>query len=425
VPNLGLIIVDEEHEQSYKQSEDSPCYQARDVAVMRGRLSNSCVILGSATPSLESYYNALSGKYTLSQLQKRADAASLPKVRIVDMRIEYQKAQGYTNFSNPLLDGIKKRQEQGEQTILFLNRRGYHTTLLCPTCQTSVRCNHCDVSLTFHYNDNVLSCHLCGYSLSPPPKNCPSCKSPDPMKFRGVGTEQIERSLHAIFPDIRTLRIDADTTKHKGSQQKLLREFGTGKADVLIGTQMIAKGLHFPEVTLVGVLNCDSSLNIPDFRASETSFQLMTQVAGRAGRGAVAGEVIIQTCMPDNTTILLASQQNFEAFYEGETAVRKLFNYPPFQQMAKINFSGVDQKQTEIYAQTVYQRVRQSLPKEFETHPVLPAGYVKVKDLYRYQFLIRGPSIYPISHVLDPIRMEKKPDKIKMFIDINPSSTFF
>jgi primosomal protein N' (replication factor Y) len=423
---LGLIIVDEEHEQSYKQSDRSPCYQARDVAVMRGKLTNSTVVLGSATPSLESFYNAQRGKYSLSSLHQRADTATLPKVTVVDMRKEFEKAKGMTNFSEILLNGIEKRQHLGEQTILFLNRRGYHTILLCQDCQHSVKCEHCDVPMTFHLNDHRLACHLCSYQLTPPPTECPKCRGKRPLKYRGVGTEQIERALHAIFPTIRTLRIDADTTRHKGSHQKLLRDFGTGKADVLIGTQMIAKGLHFPEVTLVGVLNSDAGLNIPDFRASENVFQLITQVAGRSGRGIVAGEVIIQTSLPDNCTIQYAARQDYVGFYQEEIAVRELFRYPPFTHMAKILFSGTYEKQTQEVAEQIRHALIGSLPSQYEFNPVVPCGYTKVKDQFRYQFLIRGPTMCPLNLALQKIQENQSlPGKVKMFVDVNPSSTFF
>lgn len=426
VVNLGLIIVDEEHEQSYKQSEDSPHYHARDIAVMRGKMTNSTVILGSATPSLESYYNGQNGKYILSKLYSRADSASMPNVLIVDMKKEYEKAKGYTSFSNALLDGIKKRQETGEQTILFLNRRGYHTTLLCQACSTAVRCDHCDLALTFHLGENSLACHLCGFTHSPPPSQCPKCRTNNPMKYRGVGTEQIQKALHAIFPEIRTIRIDADTTKHKGSHQKLLRDFGTGKADVLIGTQMIAKGLHFPQVTLVGVLNSDSSLNIPDFRASETVFQLITQVAGRAGRGAIKGEVIIQSCMPDNAIIQLAAKQDYEQFYNEEINIRRIFNYPPFIQMAKISFSGCNQLLVSQIAEKFRLELGKLLPENFELNPTIPSGYSKVKDKFRYQFLVRGPNVYLLNRALETLKQRMAiPSTIKVSIDINPSSTYF
>lgn len=426
IMNLGLIIVDEEHEQSYKQNDLCPCYQARDVAVMRGKLTQSTVVLGSATPSLESYYNAQCGKYTLSMLNQRAEAASLPKVTIVDMRKEFEKAKGWTNFSEALLNGIEKRYKQGEQTILFLNRRGYHTILLCQGCQHSIKCMHCDVPMTFHLGDNCLSCHLCHFQFSPPPTRCPSCHTQHPLKFKGVGTEQIERALHAIFPSIRTLRIDADTTKHKGSHQKLLRDFGTGKADVLIGTQMIAKGLHFPEVTLVGVLNSDAGLNIPDFRASENTFQLITQVAGRSGRGVIPGEVIIQTALPDNSTIQYAARQDYMGFYQEEIAVRELFHYPPFRHMAKLLFSGKNEQHTQKAAEQVRQSLVCYLPPQFEFHPIVPCGYTKVKDQYRYQFLLRGPTLYPLNKALQVIGEKSPlPRSVKLFVDINPSSTFF
>lgn len=426
VVNLGLIIIDEEHEQSYKQSEQCPCYQARDVAVMRGKLTNSTVILGSATPSLESYFNAQNGKYTLSVLHQRAEAASLPKVTIVDMRKEFEKAKGYTNFSDLLLTGIEKRHQRGEQTILFLNRRGYHTTLLCQDCQHTMKCAHCDVAMTFHLGENCLACHLCGYQLIPPPKECPSCKGKRPLKFRGVGTEQIERSLHTIFPSIRTVRIDADTTRHKGSHQKLLKDFGTGKADVLIGTQMIAKGLHFPEVTLVGVLNSDGGLNIPDFRASESTFQVITQVAGRSGRGVTAGEVIIQTSLPENSTIQYASKQDYEGFYNEEIAVREIFGYPPFSHMAKLLFSGKDPRQTQEAAERMRQALIQRFPAHYQFNPVIPCGYAKVKDLHRFQFLMCGPSLYPLNDALCTIRESNiLPRHVKLFVDVNPSMTFF
>lgn len=426
VKDLGLLIVDEEHDHSYKESESSPCYNARDLAVMRGKITNSPVILGSATPSLESYYNASLGKYTLSTLNKRADTAKLPSFTIVDMKREFDRAKGYTSFSQVLLDGIKKRKDIGQQTILFLNRRGYHTTLLCKACGVTVKCSHCDVSLTFHLGQNTLACHLCNLTYSPPPKQCTSCNAHETMKFKGVGTELIEKALHAIFPDIRTLRIDADTTRHKGSHQKLLREFGTGKADVLIGTQMIAKGLHFPEVTLVGILNSDASLHIPDFRASELAFQLMTQVAGRAGRGSEAGEVIVQTSLPDHSIIRLAASQDYPSFYEEEIGVRKLFGYPPFSSIAKLTFSGKTESTVKTFAEEYRHEISKMLSETFELLPVIPSGHAKIKDNFRFQLLIRGPCIYPISQAVTALKDQNiQPKSVHLLCDINPTSTFF
>ncbi len=426
IQNLGLIIVDEEHEPSYKQTEESPCYNARDVAVMRAKLSNSLVILGSATPSLESYYNATQGKYILSTLHARADAASIPSVTIVDMGKEYDKAKGVTLFSDTLLEKIKQKISLGEQCILFLNRRGYHTTLLCTKCHHTVKCNHCDVCMTFHKGENSLACHLCNYTLSPPPSVCPGCGDASTMKFRGIGTELAQKALQAIFPDIHTMRMDADTTRHKGSHQKLLKEFGSGKADVLIGTQMIAKGLHFPQVTLVGILNSDVALNIPDFRASEVVFQLLTQVTGRAGRGALAGEVVIQTLLPDNGVIRLAAEQNYSEFFKQELAVRQLFGYPPFSNLIKLVFSGTEDKVTLQAAENMRHHLLQHLASTYEVQPAVPCAYAKVKDKYRYQFLVKGPQISGFTKALEKVKEQiKLPSSVKMLVDVNPLSTFF
>ena len=400
VENLGLIVVDEEHDSSYKQSESMPCYHARDVAVMRAKLAKAAIILGSATPSLETFFNCTSGKYILSTLKNRASDAALPTVKIVDMRKEFEKKKGFTIFSEALLNAIEKRIKTGEQSILFLNRRGYHTILLCKGCGASVQCEHCELALTHHLGENRLACHLCGFERSPP-TTCPHCKNESPLKFKGIGTEQVEKALYAIFPGIRILRMDRDTTKHKGSHQKLLRDFKTGKADLLIGTQMIAKGLHIPEVTLVGVLSCDSSLNIPDFRASENSFQLLTQVAGRSGRGAVAGEVILQTAIPENNTVQLAAKQDFEHFFEMEIASRKIFDYPPFSQLAKIRASGKEREKTLQQLHDFRALLIPLLPKDFTLSPVTPAGYPKVKDEYRFQFLVRGAKMSFFSRLLN------------------------
>jgi primosomal protein N' (replication factor Y) (superfamily II helicase) len=426
VQDLGLIIVDEEHEQSYKQNETAPCYHARDVAVMRAKMTNSVVLLGSATPCLESYYNTQSGKYILSPLRSRADSSTLPQIKIIDMNKEYDRAKGVTIFSEALLDAIKRRFSMGEQTILFLNRRGYHTSLLCNQCRVPVKCQHCDVALTFHRGDNHLSCHLCNYTLSPPPSHCLICKTPNPMKYRGIGTELVQKALHAVLPDIRSLRLDADTTRHKGSHQKLLRDFGTGKADVLIGTQMIAKGLHFPEVTLVGVLNSDPALNIPDFRASEITFQLITQVSGRAGRGVISGEVVLQTCVPENSTIQLAAQQNFDTFYAEEISVRQCFHYPPFSSLIKLTCSGPDANQTHNTAEAVRGSLLAQLPTSFECHPVISSGHAKVKDKFRFQFLVKGPNVLTFNKAFaSVIEKLKIPHQVRMLVDVNPVSTFF
>ncbi len=421
VKNLGLLIVDEEHEASYK-SEETPSYSARDLAVWRGQYAKCPVILGSATPSLESYQNALNGKYILSCLKERATKSPLPPVKIIDMGKEYEK-KGFTLFSEALLNGIEMRMKKGEQTILFLNRRGYHSMLFCKTCEEPLSCPHCSRTLTFHFNEKLLCCHLCNYQI-PLHRECPKCHSPNPLIFKGVGTEQVERSLHAIFKEIKTIRLDADTTKHKGSHQKLLRDFGSGKADVLIGTQMIAKGLHFSEVTLVGVLNSDSALNIPDFRSSEVVFQLITQVAGRAGRGDLPGEVIIQTCMPKNETITCAATQNFEKFFDSEKIVREHFSFPPFVKLAKLLFFGENEQKVRETALNFRKQIEMTGEK-LTLFPVIPSGVLKIKDQFRYQFLVscktQNPLIKGIKSTKEKFSL---PSGIKLFIDINPLSTY-
>lgn len=425
IQNLGLIIVDEEHETSYKQSDSFPAYHARDVAVMRGHLSQATVILGSATPSLESYTNAKNNKYLLSLLNSRPDVSKLPSVILVDMKPEYEKRKGLTLFSDALLSGIEKRLKSGEQTLLFLNRRGYHSLMLCTSCGETVKCPSCDLSLTFHKKDECLLCHLCSHEISPP-RCCPKCKAENPLKFRGVGTEHAESALLAIFPDIRILRLDADTTKHKGSHQKIYRSFRTGKADILIGTQMIAKGLHFPEVTLVGILNSDMSLNIPDFRSSETTFQLITQVAGRAGRGTLPGEVIIQTCIPENSVIQHAAKQDYFSFYAEEIEIRKTFGYPPFSGLAKLRFTGKDPLKTKEQAESFRLRVMSHLPSEYEAGIVDAPAHAKIKEEYRFHFLIKGLKISVITAAIRKTQSQIKfPSGIRFFIDINPTSTYF
>ncbi len=422
VANLGLIIVDEEHESSYKQSDDPPLYHARDVAIMRGKIAHATVLLGSATPSLESYKNASTGKYTLSTLHSRADHAHLPDIRIVDMQREWERSKGFTLFSELLLEGIKKRVAVGEQVLLFLNRRGYHTALFCPKCSEAIQCPLCSTNLTFHLGENILACHLCDYRLSPPPKSCPKCHT-ESIKFKGAGTEMVERALHAIFPEIRTLRLDADTTRHKGSHELLFKQFRAGKADVLIGTQMIAKGLHFPMVTLVGVLNADSSLQVPDFRASETVFQLLTQVAGRSGRGALRGEVLLQTHLPDHPIITLAQEQNYEAFYAQEIETRELFHYPPFTRLVKITFKGKDPRHPLEAAQALRNTLIQRLPPHYELLPVVPCGHAKVKEEYRFQFLIKAEGLGQLLPLLRELGTSA--NSLRALIDVDPTTTFF
>ena len=421
--NLGLIIVDEEHEPSYKQQQESPTYHARDIAVVRGKKNHATVILGSATPSLESYYNALQGKYSLSILRCRHENAKLPHVEIIDMKQEYEKAKRGTLFSDKLLQGLQSCQKKGEQAILFLNRRGYHTNVQCTSCGNSIKCTHCDTALTHHKKDAKLSCHLCGYEISPP-SICPTCHEPALTKFTGIGTEKIEASLKACLPDLRIIRLDRDATKHKGSLEILLHDFRTGKADVLIGTQMIAKGLHFPDVTLVGVLNCDTQLHLPDFRAQENIFQLITQVSGRAGRGESAGTVILQTQVPSHETLHFAKSHDFEGFYQQEIEVRRHFFFPPFSRIIKLSFTSKQESKAEIQAEEFRAACEKIAPDGIILHPVAPAGHAKVKDNYRFQFLIRGKSIPEMLSLIERADAQVQ-YKIPRFIDVDPISTYF
>ncbi|MCH9611839.1 MAG: Primosomal protein N' [Chlamydiia bacterium] len=423
--DLGLIIVDEEQDSSYKQKDDMPCYHGRDVAIMRGAMTKSCVILGSATPSIETFYNAKNDKYQLSTLSVRAGNAKLPKVDIIDMGIEYDKNKGPTLFSDKLLSGIERRIEDGEQILLFLNRRGFYTSHVCTSCNEPIKCKHCDVSLTYHKNDHLLSCHVCGYSIQGVLEKCPTCGSKETMKFRGPGTEHVERALHKIFPQVRTLRMDRDTTKHKGSHDRIFREFRSGKADVLIGTQMIAKGLHFPNVTLAALINADSSLHIPDFRSGETVFQLTAQVAGRAGRGVLPGEVIIQTLLPHHTVFKHAATEDYLNFYKEEIQERKLFGYPPFSHLARFQISGYNEKRAEKFAHQLRTHLIKTLPKTCDILPIAPCGHAKIKDKFRFQFLLRSPQIAGLGKYLNTLMAHiKKPSGTYLLIDIDPHSTF-
>lgn len=415
IRKLGVIIVDEEHDGSYKQSDEMPCYQGRDLAVMRARLENAVVILGSATPSIESRHNAEIGKYHLHVLTNRATKASLPQVKVIDMKRACEKQGGFTHFSEELLEGIRTRMEKGEQTLLFLNRRGYHRMQLCAACREIAKCPHCDLSLTYHKEIHKLKCHLCDFTQESL-RTCPSCKETGSLEFKGFGTEHVERSLHAIFPSVRTLRMDRDTTKTKESHETLFKQFRAHKADVLIGTQMIAKGFHFPSVTLVGVLGIDASLTIPDFRAPEQVFQLLIQVAGRSGRSELPGEVILQTYLPDHPVIRWAANQDYETFYRETMAERKSFGYPPFCHLVKILFSSKNSEEAAAAAETARAALAEVLPHVL---PVAPAGHPKIKDVYRFQFIVKTRKI---SAIQKQLALLAQPG---VRIDVDPISTFF
>ncbi len=409
--NLGLIIVDEEHDSSYKQSDEMPCYQGRDVAVMRAHLEHCPIILASATPSIESRYNAQIGKYQLHTLEARATSAQLPTVTIIDMAQALERNKGFTHFSDELARAIQKRIETGEQALLFLNRRGYHRMQICQSCHSPIKCPHCDLSLAFHREANSLQCHLCGHE-QPLARHCPHCHANESLQFKGFGTEHVERALHALFPNIRTLRMDKDTTTKKESHEEIFQQFRAHKADVLIGTQMIAKGFHFPSVTLVGILNPDATLAIPDFRAPEQLFQLLTQVAGRAGRAELAGEVIIQTFSPHHPLLAMAAAQDYPAFYNQALEERRLFKYPPFSHLIKLVFSAPTAEEAVEKAKAAHKQLSPLSPL-----PVSPAGHAKVKDLFRFQFLIQVDKVGLAIPLLKEIQGAK--------IDVDPLSTYF
>lgn len=398
--SLGLVIVDEEHESSYKQQEKSPCYHARDVAIMRASDCKATVILGSATPSMESYHNALQGKYQLHELTTRAAKAQLPSIRLIDMRKEKEKDKRTYIFSSALLNKIKEKVDLGEQVLLFLNRRGYHTLLRCKSCEYIQKCPHCDVALTYHHKHKKLSCHYCDYQLRSLPQQCPSCHQGAPLTFSGYGTELVEAQLQKIFPHLRLLRMDADTTRYKGSHEDLFKAFRSGKADVLIGTQMIAKGFHFPSVTLVGVLNADQSLHSPDFRASEHLFQLLAQVSGRAGRGELSGEVLIQTHLPEHALFSYVIKEDYTGFYRAESTSRQLFNYPPFTHLVKVTFSGKAPEPTREALFQFQRHLCSTLPSYAICLPIIPDPLTKVQDHYRFYFMIKTPTIPPVAKAL-------------------------
>ncbi|MFC2140624.1 primosomal protein N', partial [Candidatus Auribacterota bacterium] len=414
--NLGVVVVDEEHERSYKQ-EESPKYNARDIAVVRAKYEKALIILGSATPCLESYHNALQNKYKLIELTKRIDNCLLPTITIVDMKREIKENPKTGLFSQILLANIDKRIKKGEQVILFLNKRGYSRFLLCLDCGEVLKCKYCSLSLTYHKPEHRLRCHTCGFSQRIP-LFCPTCKGRN-IKFSGYGTQKIELQLSKIFPDARVGRMDADTTSAKGSHQRILDTFKTGKIDILIGTQMIAKGLDFPNVTLVGVISADSTLHIPDFRAGENTFQLLTQVSGRAGRGDLHGEVLIQTFTPDHLAIKAALKSDYKAFFLKELKDRKELRYPPLSRCINITIIGTQDEEVKNLALKFNQMLKNSSFPLIKLGPV-PAPIHKVKNKFRWQILLKSGRRSPIeSMVKEAVSKLKNKEKSSIIIDVD------
>ena len=422
--NIGIIILDEEHEASYK-SEIAPRYSTEEVAIKRGEDFGAPVLLASATPEVATYYKAKNGEYTLFEMNKRYNENKMPKARIVDMRSELLDYHNMSPISNRLREEIRINLEKGEKTVLFLNRRGYNTFVSCRECGEVVECKKCSIAMTYHKKTDKLVCHYCGYTIDNP-KECPSCHSKY-IKFFGTGTQRIEDELKNLFPDARVLRMDYDTTSGKGGHEAILNKFKNGEADILLGTQMVTKGLDFPDVTLVGVLAADTSLNIDDFRASEKCFSLITQVCGRAGRGDIEGRAIIQTYQPQNRTILFAKEQNYTEYYDNEIIFRKRMSYPPFCDIVYILVSGENEDEVSTEINNIGGILNDEKEKTKNIIEILgpaPAPIKMIKGRYRYRILLKikeRESIYPIFKGIY-IAHEKNGIKNLLSIDINPNS---
>ena len=416
--DIGLIIVDEEHETTYKQ-EEAPRYHARDVAVVRAKIEKCAVVLGSATPSLESYHNATTGKYELLTLSQRVDDQRMPLMRIVDLRQERRKEKIAPILSEKLSQAIADRLEKREQTILFLNRRGFSTSLLCSNCGEARNCPNCSVALTFHRHMARLSCHLCGHTAAVP-KKCPECGK-DSLIYAGFGTEKVESTVSHLFPKANVRRMDADSMTRKEAYRETLRNFRTGKIDILVGTQMIAKGLHFPNVTLVGIINADLALHLPDFRAGERTFQLLTQVAGRAGRGETAGEVFVQTYTPFSPSIQFARHHDFPGYFQQELEFRERCDFPPFKHAILITVRSAHEGRAKLSAETLVRRLKESLGSEFILGDTTPAPLEKLQGQFRFHILLRGEAIMRLSRLaretLDKLPL---PEDVIATVDVDP-----
>jgi primosomal protein N' (replication factor Y) (superfamily II helicase) len=435
VRELGAIIVDEEHEASYKQSE-APRYHAREVAVIRAGLAQAVCVLGSATPALESWHNAQRGKYRLLQLPDRVEGRPLPPVRVIDLRLERQLGSaapvprhGPLILADELVDAIGDRLLRNEQCILLLNRRGYATFVQCRACGNVWHCDRCNVSLTFHRGRKRLVCHYCLHEESPPVR-CDECASEE-LSFRGVGTEQVEREVAETFPRARIARMDVDTTSAKWAHHDILERVGSGEIDILLGTQMIAKGLDFPNVTLVGVINADVAMNLPDFRASERTFQLLTQVAGRAGRGPRGGLVLIQTALPGHYAIRAALEHDYETFAGRELEERLAPEYPPHARLANIVISGTDERTVQDAAQDVADRVRALVHRADADSPITitgpaPCAVDRIRGRWRWHFLLRSRSARVMGAVCRQLQtridLRPGPADLRMILDRDPVS---
>lgn len=420
--NIGAIIIDEEHEASYKQ-ESNPRYHARDVALLRSEYHKAVLVLGSATPSIESRARASRNVYQLLRLSRRANPlAQVPKVEIVDFR-DFIGRQEVSNLTPVLIDKIKERLDRQEQVVLMLNRRGYSSFIMCRDCGYVDNCPNCDISLTLHMDTKTMNCHYCGFSKGIP-HTCPNCGSKK-IRYYGTGTQKAYDELLQVLPKARVLRMDVDTTRKKGAHEKILRAFGKGEADILLGTQMIAKGLDFPNVTLVGVLNADTSLNLPDFRSSERTFQLLTQVAGRAGRADKPGDVLIQTYNPNHYAIQMAKDQDYEAFYHYEMAIRRSLAYPPYYFTVGLTLSHKDEQEVIKKSYEVVGLLRTELTDKIKILGPTPKPIARTHNLYHYQIIIKYRFEEHLESVLNQIldlTQKKENRNLRLIIDHEPQS---
>lgn len=416
VKNLGAIIVDEEHASTYKQKGKEPLYSARAAAVIRARTEKAVCILGSATPSIESFYNTKKGKYSLIELPKRIDERKLPPVEIVDMRKEDDFLLSHT-----MKEKMEERIKKVEQIILFINRRGFSNYLVCRDCGFSPRCPFCDLTLTYHRKDSLLKCHYCGYEENAP-RRCPKCNS-SRFFYAGMGTQRIEHYLEKKFPGLKVMRMDLDTMKRKWAHMESFFRFREGEADLLLGTQMVAKGFDLPKVTLVGVISSDTVLNFPDFRSQERTFQLLTQVAGRTGRGILGGEVVIQTYAPEHYAIKESQSHNYEGFYKKEIDIRKELNYPPFSRLTRIILSSMDEKKLNSSSHELARMIKKSIKQEKYTIEVLgpaPCPLSRLKGKYRYHILLKCKKPFLIQKILSQLKDIYRVKGLHVLYDIDP-----
>ena len=415
--NIGLIIIDEEHSDSYKQTDTNPRYSAKDIAIIRGEHYNCPVIMGSATPSLEVMARAQKGVYKYLSLPNRVNGKELPKVEIIDMNQSMGKMRGH--FSETMIKSIEEILEKDEQIILFLNRRGYSSFVTCKNCGHTFKCPHCDITLTYHKSSNTMRCHYCGYGTKVY-EVCPECNEKS-LNNLGVGTQKVEEELNNLFPNARVLRMDFDTTSRKGMHEEMINSFKNHEYDILLGTQIVTKGLDFSNVTLVGVINADTSLNIPDFRSSENTFSLLSQVAGRSGRSSKTGRVVIQTYNPDHYAISFAKNHDYLGFYNKEMEIRKILKYPPFYYLCFIRISGKDPNY--IFGEA--NKIRRSLDRNLLSTSILgpsPCSIFKVNNIYRYGIILKYKKEDNLKVILEKILDHYKSNSnIKIDIDFNPS----